>query len=105
MHVVQETAPAALIAPPVVQAVFWTRVSGAALVLPTLRFPAVDVAAAVLSYFCHIVRGASAPWMRVQSLVDSRLRCGWQRDPAVMIRTRMVDVSYEVEGQECNSGR
>jgi hypothetical protein len=29
MHVVQETLPAALIAPPVVQAVFWTRVSGA----------------------------------------------------------------------------
>src|SRR5262245_39901155 len=53
LHVVQETAPAALIAPPVVQAALWTRASRAALVLLTLRFPAVDVAA-VLSYFCHI---------------------------------------------------
>jgi len=79
MHVVQETEPVALIAPPVVQVVLWTRVSGAALVLPTLRFPAVDVTA-VLSYFCHVVRGASALWMRVQSLANSRFRCSGQRD-------------------------
>src|SRR5262245_32050353 len=73
LHVVYETAPAALISPPVVLAVFWTHASRATLVLPTLRFPAVHVAA-VLSYFCHIVRDASAPWMHVQSLADSILR-------------------------------
>src|SRR5215472_12693633 len=86
LHVVQETAPAALIAPPAVQAVFWTRGPGAALVLPTLRrFP-------VLSYFCHIVRGASAIRMRVQSLADSRLRCGWQDDRDARAQGRLQRV-------------
>src|SRR5262249_55452503 len=39
----------------------------------TFRLPAVDVAA-VLLYFCRIVRCASAPWMRVQNLADSHRR-------------------------------
>ena len=53
----------ALIAPPVVQAAFWTHVSRAALVLPTLQFASVEVAS-VLSYCSHIVRFASASRLR-----------------------------------------
>jgi len=63
---VQETVPSALIGSHVVRAVFWTRALRAALVLPSLRFPAVDVAA-MLSYCCNIVRVASASWMRLQT--------------------------------------
>src|SRR5262249_57506215 len=55
-------------------AVFWSGGEGGGVVLAKLRrFP-------VLSYLCHIVRGASAIRMRVQSLADSRLRFGWQCD-------------------------
>src|SRR5262249_23895438 len=63
---VQETVPFALIVTHVVRVVFWPRALRAALVLPSLRFTAVDVAA-ILSYCCNIVRVASASWMRLQT--------------------------------------
>src|SRR5262245_18453645 len=65
----EENAPSALSAFPVVQAAFWTRASRAGLVLPTLRFAGADVAA-VRSYCCHLVRVTSTIWMRRQSLAS-----------------------------------
>src|SRR5262249_53558840 len=65
---VQEVAPAALIAPPVVQAALWTRATRTAPALSKLRFPAVEVAAVVSYCCCHIVRVTSASWMRLQRL-------------------------------------